>query len=233
MNSLRLNLAKCRVILIAAVSRDNIIGVNGKIPWRSKTEFEYFKAITTNQWHIDATSTRSNEMLQFKPATSYLSSSILSPPSMQPIVIMGRRTCESISSDPMQIDKVLTKRKSIIVSSTLKNALKYRTNASTPIITDTITEALFIASKLSKIIFILGGYNIYKECLDKALCNELFISRIQTTVLLPHRKFEKIVTFPDINTSMYERVSTIKYNLTFDIDIYRHPIEYYMIGRKN
>lgn len=35
-------------IIIAAVSRNNVIGFNGQIPWHSKEEFKHFKETTTD-----------------------------------------------------------------------------------------------------------------------------------------------------------------------------------------
>lgn len=39
---------KQEIILIAAVARDNVIGVEGKIPWRIKEDMEHFKGLTMN-----------------------------------------------------------------------------------------------------------------------------------------------------------------------------------------
>lgn len=38
---------KPEIVLIAAVSKNNVIGVDGKIPWRIKEDMEHFRTLTT------------------------------------------------------------------------------------------------------------------------------------------------------------------------------------------
>lgn len=39
-----------KIILIAALAKNNIIGLNGKMPWHSKAEFQHFRKTTLNSY---------------------------------------------------------------------------------------------------------------------------------------------------------------------------------------
>lgn len=83
--------------LICAVSRNNVLAVNNKIPWDIQQEMEFFRKITQNKWHIDNVTCQ----LMRYPDIRY---------PKKPILIMGRKTRESIPG-------TLPGRKCFVVSS--------------------------------------------------------------------------------------------------------------------
>lgn len=43
-----------RLILIAAIARNNVIGVStSSLPWHIRDEMQFFKSIITNRWHLN------------------------------------------------------------------------------------------------------------------------------------------------------------------------------------
>lgn len=104
-----------------------------------------------------------------------------------------------------------------------------------PLVVPTLQEAFLQASKISKTIFIAGGHNIYKECMDQGYCTELVVSRIKCNALEEYVEegINEVVTFPEINDAEYELAHKIVYNAAFDIEIYRKPIEFYIEACEN
>jgi dihydrofolate reductase len=38
-----------KIVLVAAIGRNNVIGRNGQLPWRLKSDLKHFRALTTNR----------------------------------------------------------------------------------------------------------------------------------------------------------------------------------------
>lgn len=38
-----------KIVLVAAIGRNNVIGRNGQLPWRLKSDLKHFRAVTTNR----------------------------------------------------------------------------------------------------------------------------------------------------------------------------------------
>lgn len=104
-------------------------------------------------------------------------------------VIMGRKTFESIG-------KPLPNRRSIIITRN-KN---YQQEGCE--IVHSIEEAIRLVG--NKQAFIIGGAQIYKESLDKALVDQLDITKV-------HGDFEADVFFPNIDTEIWQEFSAIEF----------------------
>src|SRR3989344_8947384 len=55
------------IILIAAVSSNNVIGIDGKIPWRIKEDMDHFKELTTSHPVIMGRVTYESIPKKFRP----------------------------------------------------------------------------------------------------------------------------------------------------------------------
>jgi len=104
-----------KLAIIAALTRNRVIGKNGKLPWHIPEDLKRFKRLTTDH-----------------------------------PVLMGRKTFESLG-------KPLPNRRNVVLSSkSLKGIETYRS----------IPEALkALASE--KLVFVLGGGEIYSQLVDK------------------------------------------------------------------
>ena len=111
------------------------------------------------------------------------------------IVIMGRKTLESFPNQ-----KALPNRINIVISSQILNI----DNA---ICVRSINEAIDVANRIGKEIFIIGGASIYKQFIDK--CDTLYITKI-------YKNFDADTFFPMINNDWNkEKLSDVKeYNGT-------------------
>lgn len=142
--------------VIFASSKNNVIGNNNKLPWKNKDDMMYFKKITT-----------------------------LSPSNLMNIVIMGRKTWESI---PTINNNKLKDRIPIIISSTLDN----KDNDKNYYIARSFQESLEIADKIKhNDIWVIGGKSIYSMAFNHYRCGTIFHNIIDenydgdTTLVLP------------------------------------------------
>ncbi len=104
-------------------------------------------------WHIPS------DFMEFKKKT------------LNQIVIMGRKTFESINSVP------LTNRINIVISTTLKNNVSY-CGGTILIIVQTPNEAILESAKYYKNIFIIGGTNIFRYFLEHNLVDKVILSKM-------------------------------------------------------
>jgi dihydrofolate reductase len=104
-------------------------------------------------------------------------------------IIMGRKTFESIG-------KPLPNRRSIIITRN-KNYEQEGCD-----IVHSLEDAIRMVG--NKQAFIIGGAQIYKESLDKALVDQLDITKV-------HGDFEADVFFPNIETEIWQKFSSIEY----------------------
>jgi dihydrofolate reductase len=156
-------------IIVAATSNNLGIGCHGKLPWKLKGDMHFFRKITTKTESL----TKLNA------------------------VIMGRKTYESIPetfrplsnrlnvvlSRNSQIKKELNLPESVIVSTSLEEALTF---LSTPEMSDVVDE-----------VFIIGGGSIYKEAINSPLCNKIYLTSVED-------EFDDIDTFfPVIDKDKY------------------------------
>ena len=145
--------------IIVAIDRNNGIGVSGKMPWNLPADLKYFQEVTTK----------------------------VTDPSKKNIVVMGRKTWESL---PLQ-KQPLTKRINIILSRNKNYHISDKHDTSVCYSWEELKEKLdsdkFIRSYEK--IFIVGGYQIYLQALEQKKIQNLYVTHIQNT-------YQVDVTFP-------------------------------------
>lgn len=146
--------------IIVACTTNGGIGKNGMIPWNAPLDLKFFYNITT-----------------FKPEDK------------TNVLIMGRRTYESIGNKPLK------KRLNIVVSKTL-------TPQNDIIIANDLKSALNICNNYINIykIFIIGGVELYKEALINDNCSKIHLTYIKNN-------FDCDVFFPLELLSNYKKKS--------------------------
>jgi dihydrofolate reductase len=118
------------------------------------------------------------------------------------IVIMGRKTYDSIGYP-------LPNRVNVIIS---RQDLKEY--PSSLIVAHSVEDALNIAKKFSKEIFVIGGGEIYKQFLEKKLVDRLCLSFVQGNFLadtfFPMKNFENYYPVKEMNfgTFIYKEFCT-------------------------
>lgn len=125
------------MISILAVSKNNVIGNSGKLPWSFKKDMKWFKTLTT----IDLFGNKSNHNL----------------------VVMGRKTWESIGSKP------LVNRINWVISSSLDiDSTKYNGKVCS---SKNIDEFNLDTRSFHKdsCLFCIGGAMLYKEIQPSAM----------------------------------------------------------------
>ena len=73
------------------------------------------------------------------------------------------------------------------------------------IICYSIEEAIELAKKENKEVFIIGGGQIYKYALQNNLCNKMYVTEI-------HHEFEADVFFPEVNLDLWIEMDRKDYN---------------------
>lgn len=161
--------------IIVAVDENNLIGINNTLPWYSYIDQQYFKKKTS------------------EPEL----------PGLQNVLIMGRKTFESIGH-PLanRINCIISNvdRKDIDVMNNLDNAIeKYKSQ-----------------ENVSKI-FVIGGSQIYKLALESPYLRYLYVTHIKSNIKIVNSNI-KYTYFPCDVTSKYPLVSKSiidKENITF------------------
>lgn len=142
--------AHTEVAQIAAISSNRCIGKNNELPWHITADLQHFKSMTTVDNDSDSQS------------------------KIKGIVIMGRKTFESMGSKP------LPKRVSFIITSQLDYAeqkgLEHKQNA---YVVHNLDDALTQAASLAhgahlETIWVIGGEQVFKEAL-------MYTDRIELT----------------------------------------------------
>ncbi|KAF9325820.1 hypothetical protein BG006_010712 [Podila minutissima] len=166
--------------IVVAADLANGIGLNGGLPWRLRKDMAFFAKIT---------------------------SKVISNDSRVNACIMGRRTWESI---PAKF-RPLSNRFNVIVS---KNPcyLDDKAEKSNPFVA--LAGSLEAALSLIKShqesfsprlerVFLIGGSQLYNEGVRSTRCQNIILTRIQTTV-------ECDTFFPDIQSSEYTLLPSAK-----------------------
>lgn len=167
------------ISLIAAVSHNGIIGVDGKIPWHIPEDLKHFKKLTMNG-----------------------------------VVIMGRNTYESLK-------KPLSGRINIVVSKTLREI----DVAIEVILVRSLREALELAKGFHKHIWLIGGYQIFKDGMMYA--DSIYITEVSVDVLKPgmttylenplvigadYDVFDIISRKPNVTITKFPTISSVVWN---------------------
>lgn len=153
------------ISIIAAVSSNGIIGVNGKIPWNIPEDMRYFKQMTS-----------------------------------QSTVIMGRHTFESIGG-------ALPNRNNIVVTSEDRMTIqkKYREQRLKGVFfLDNFDKAVVTGAMLGKEIFLIGGYQVYKDGFKYA--NKLYLTEVYSDIEVTPG--DEITMFPGYNVHNWTCISS-------------------------
>ena len=135
--------------IIVAMDEHNGIGKNGRLPWHLPADLKHFKEITCQT----------------------------TLPSKKNVVIMGRRTWESLPKKfqplPGRINLVLTRNKNFSPPSGVLTA-------------KTFEEAFKVLSEKQlresiEQIFVIGGGEVFKEALQSADCRRIYATHIRET----------------------------------------------------
>lgn len=144
--------AHTQIAHIAAISKNQCIGIDNEMPWHISDDLKHFKALTTSETDAYADS------------------------GMKGIVIMGRKTYESIGKKPLpnRVNFILTTkmdyeeennlkgREDIYVMHNLDDALTYAANIAHGMKFDTI--------------WIIGGERVFKRSM-------MFTDRLELTIV--------------------------------------------------
>lgn len=133
-------------------------------------------------------------------------------------LIMGRDTFESIGIK----QSTLYGCDLIVLTSDFKRSFPKKL-----IVASSIDDALSKSDPKHNIFF-FGGRDVYKECLDRALCSKLYISRMKYRVS-PVEALKPASTatyFPDIDPAIYTKLSQPINNNSFALQIYIWSLEY-------
>ena len=119
------------------------------------------------------------------------------------VVIMGRKTFESVNKPlPGRINIVITKQANwtadhVQVASSVEDALQQA------------------AATHCKELFVIGGGEIYKECLDKA--HRIYLTRVHVTL-------EGDTFFPQLHSAQWKKISSVPFEAD-EKNKYAHTIE--------
>lgn len=141
-----------KVIAIVAASLNNVIGVNGQLPWKAPSDLARFQKETMGH----------NVLMGRKTWESLPRSNV--PKSNVPGVKLPGRNCH-----------VVTRNQNMLK----KSAADYGCNglwASLFVAVERLT------ANAGKQLFIIGGSEIFEEALELALIDEVWLTRIQTIV---------------------------------------------------
>lgn len=153
--------ANIQVAQIAAISSNRCIGKSDDLPWHISADLQHFKQLTTRKTQTSQTD-------------SFVADSSVAKSSVQGIVIMGRKTFESMGSKP------LPKRISFIITNQLDYAqqkgLEGHDNA---YVVHNLEAALTQAASLAHsahldTIWVIGGERVFSEAL-------MYTDRIELT----------------------------------------------------
>ena len=142
------------VAQIAAVSENYCIGKNNDLPWHLKADLQHFKRLT-------ADSEKAGQ-------------------DVQGIVIMGRKTFESMGSKP------LPKRMNVIVTTQTDFAKTNNlTDCKNIIVAHSLDDALTKATNLAKkvalpTVWVIGGERLFTEAL--AMTDRIELTHVATTI---------------------------------------------------
>ncbi|ODV95924.1 hypothetical protein PACTADRAFT_2230 [Pachysolen tannophilus NRRL Y-2460] len=147
-------------IVVAALLPSFGIGQKGRLPWKLKQEMKYFKQVTS----VTSSSDKKN------------------------VVIMGRKTWESIPVKfrplPDRINVILTRNKQALTETLKDELLKHNINSNERkiLISDSLTNGIKEVTDLynDKIerIFIIGGGELYNSVLEKNLVDQILLTEV-------------------------------------------------------
>ena len=200
------NMEKLSLHVVAAISKDNVIGYRDiaknefKLPWRIPLDQKQFQDLTT---FIPVNQTK-----------------------LWNVVIMGRHTWESLPKSPLQgrVNIIITKAENVFSSKIehCKSVIDLSDEDAKTVLTKgkaftapTLPSAMeFLARKLFPIhkAFIIGGHFLYAEAMSRKDCASLQLTRIDKNVRQEQKddkdKNKTWVVFPPIPQDFKLRQNT-------------------------
>jgi len=148
-------------IIAAMCEKTRGIGYQGTIPWKSKEDMAFFRITTTDV-----------------PSDEYMN-----------VVIMGRKTFESLGSRPLK------GRLNVVCSRNMNNSYKDILLAES--LDDALEKIAHHQGKIHKI-FVIGGEQLYRDGIIHPSCSELLLNYMK----IPVRDYDTF--FPEIDPKIYE-----------------------------
>jgi dihydrofolate reductase len=169
--------------IIVACTLNGGIGKNGSIPWTAPLDLKHFYKLTT-----------------------------MRPKDKTNVLIMGRRTYQSIGNKPLK-DRV-----NIVVSKTL--VVMSECIAPNIIIASDLEQALNISYNIKDVhdVFVIGGSELYKEAIIHKDCNNIYLTQIKENIECD--AFFPIDLLQNYNKNVLE-TNIIDNDITYDILLYK------------
>lgn len=153
-----------KIYIIAAVDKNFGIGKDNKLPWHFSSDLKFFAKKTT----------------------------ITQDPAKQNMVIMGRKTWESI---PEKF-RPLKDRLNVVLTS------NHSYQAEGGVVENSIEKALEDAGEKIENIFIIGGATLFKKYIDSSMVSGLYLTHID-------QEYDCEVFFPKI-PPRFSKIKTLK-----------------------
>lgn len=166
--------------IVVACTLNGGIGKNGTIPWKASLDLKKFYKLTT-----------------------------MRPKNKTNILIMGRRTYQSIGNKPLK-DRV-----NIVVSKTLVVLAEENI-----IIALDLEKALNISYNMKEVhkVFIIGGSELYKEAIIHKDCENIYLTQIKENIDCD--VFFPIDLLQNYNKTVLD-TNIIDNNITYDMLLYK------------
>ena len=164
--------------IVVACTLNGGIGKNGTIPWKASLDLKHFYKLTT-----------------------------MRPKNKINVLIMGRRTYQSIGSKPLK-DRV-----NIVVSKTLLECDNI-------IIAQDLEKALNISYNIKEVhgVFVIGGSELYKEAMIHKDCENIYLTEIKENIDCD--TFFPIDLLQNYNKTVLE-TNIIDNNISYDMLLYK------------
>lgn len=161
-------------IVVAMAEEHSGIGYEGKLPWHISTDMKYFKELTTARYNLSSSSS-----------------------SITNVVIMGRKTWDSMGGKPLanRLNIVLTRDSSRTFPEGVWSG------SSLDVVLQRLEETALFGR-----VFVIGGSELYRESIVHPQCEAMFITYIKSAK--GAQPIMADVFFPDIPCSQYIREGT-------------------------
>lgn len=154
-----------RLNIIVAAAENHGIGKGGELPWKLREEMKHFTRMTKR----------------------------LDSPTKQNVVLMGRKTWESIPSK----FRPLPGRLNVVLSSQMKGQQDGK-----PVVCKSFEDALKKVNTESpevETVWVIGGHSLYKMALESEHLHRIYLTKVM-------KDFECDVFFPSFNMSEFRLV---------------------------
>lgn len=144
--------------IIAACDDKRGIGISNKLPWRLKGDLAYFSDVTST-----------------------------APEGMQNVVIMGRKTWDSLPEKhkPLKdrLNIVMSREEldlpeNVLQATSFDDVFDQIKSVNEPTDRDELDEGNGVVEKTVAKIFVIGGANIYTQAINLADCDEIYLTKV-------------------------------------------------------